>query len=374
MVMALPAVLIASLLLMVESQASDVADQGFLSKYMPSTSDASQRSMSDYDKFISPNINPEKHGNGLDASIRTYWSPATDDRPVLRPASQGQDSMAITAARGKPSISAKDFDLPKIADREEKFFLQAAQKLLANDSNNPASLFAIGIGLVSLGTMLGLSLQRWLQPATVLFSSGGLGPDMPMTNASALGDNVMEMKSQDLNVNSSAAELGTRFRSPHNANSGIVGWGQLSSQSLHAQTLCFAQTLDPATGTDFDEEDEEKNSQRRSGRLALTREMIERRFEAPAVDRPEEVRPAALEKVSTVVDKPDDMAHDKPADGTERAAPLSNAELAAWFAPPVEGTDESRAEIVGAKAHRARDEGLHSQIRNMGRTKLLTSE
>jgi hypothetical protein len=124
--MALPAVLIASLLLMVESQASDVADrstlQGFLSKYMPSTSDASQRSMSDYDKFISPNINREKHGNGLDASSRTYWSPATDDRPVLRPASQGQDSMAITAARGKPSISAKDFDLPKIADREEKFF------------------------------------------------------------------------------------------------------------------------------------------------------------------------------------------------------------------------------------------------------------
>jgi RNA polymerase sigma factor (sigma-70 family) len=102
--------------------------------------------------------------------------------------------------------------------------------------------------------------------------------------------------------------------------------------------------------------------------------MIERRFEAPAVDRPEVVRPAALEKVSTVVDKPDDMAHDKPADGTERAAPLSNAELAAWFAPLVEGTDESRAEIAGANAHRARDEGLHSQIRNMGRTKLLTSE
>ena len=53
-------VLMAALLLIAESQASDVADrsthQGFLSKYVPSGSDASQSSMSDYDSFITPNF------------------------------------------------------------------------------------------------------------------------------------------------------------------------------------------------------------------------------------------------------------------------------------------------------------------------------
>merc|ERR1719247_2237642 len=119
-----------------------------------------------------------------------------------------------------------------------------------------------------------------------------------MNSASALGDNVMEMKSQDSNVNYSAAEFETRFRSPHKANSNIVAWGQLSSQNLHPPTLCFATplALDPVTGTEFDEEDEAQQP----------REMIERRFEAQAVEKPEELRPTPLEKLSTVVDKPDE--------------------------------------------------------------------
>jgi len=160
--MAQLAVLMAGLLLVAESQASDVAGrstpQGFMSKYMSS--------------------------------------------PIVRPASQVQDSMAF-----------KDFDTPKIADREEE---QAAQKLLANHSTDPISLSIFGIGLVSFVTMLGLTLWRALQPATIPTNSGGLGLDMPM----------MEMKSQDSHVN---------------VNSGRVGWGQLSSQNLHPRTVMSAE-------------------------------------------------------------------------------------------------------------------------------------
>jgi small subunit ribosomal protein S20 len=169
-------VLVAGLLFLVKSQASDVADrstfQGFLSK-----SDAPRSSMSDYDKFINPNLNRVKHGNGV----------------------------------------TKDFNAQTIVDSEED---QAVQKLLPNDSSNPITLSAIGIGLLSLATMLGIRLRvAASQPA----SSGGLGPLMPMNTASALGDNVMEMKTQDPQVNSSR-----------------VGWGQLSSQSSHPLTLCYA--------------------------------------------------------------------------------------------------------------------------------------
>ena len=60
-------VLMAGMLFIAESQASDEADlstrQGFLSKYVP---DVSQSSMSDYDNFITPNLNRVKHGKGPD--------------------------------------------------------------------------------------------------------------------------------------------------------------------------------------------------------------------------------------------------------------------------------------------------------------------
>merc|ERR1719353_708927 len=189
--MAQLAVLVAGLLLITESKASDVADrstlQGFLSKYVPSGSDASKSSMSDYDKLITPNLNRVTHGNALGAST------------------------AMASARGEPSISIKDFHSPKIADREDK---QGA-----NDSYNPMTLSVVGIGLVSLMTMLGVRLRRGLQP------TGGLGLDMPMNMVSAPGHNVMEMKSQDSNIN---------------VNSGRVGWGQLPSNNSRPQTLCCA--------------------------------------------------------------------------------------------------------------------------------------
>ena len=72
--MAQLAVLMAGLLLIAESNASDVADrsalQGFLSKYERFGSDALKSSVRDYDKFITPSFNRVKPGNGLDASQR----------------------------------------------------------------------------------------------------------------------------------------------------------------------------------------------------------------------------------------------------------------------------------------------------------------
>merc|ERR1719247_3203895 len=107
--MAQLALLVAGLLLSTESNASDVADrstlQGFLSKYVPPGSDASKGSMSDYDKFITPNDNRVKYGNAL--GPRTVM--AVNDKPVLHPATQVQNSMAFTSTRREPSISTKDF-------------------------------------------------------------------------------------------------------------------------------------------------------------------------------------------------------------------------------------------------------------------------
>jgi len=170
--MAQLAVVMAGLLLVAETQASDIADrsipQGFLSKYMSSESSDSKSSMINYDKFITPNVNR-----------------IVDDKPVLHPATQVQDSVAFAAASGEPSIGTKDFDPPKM------------QKLLVHDT---ISLSAIGIGCLALVTMLVVRLRRGLQPATVPAS------------------NVLEMKSQDANVN-------------RKMNFDRIGWGQQSSQS-----------------------------------------------------------------------------------------------------------------------------------------------
>merc|ERR1711924_277288 len=140
-----------------------------------------QSSMRGYDKFITANLQHVKHGNGPDALAGT-----------------------------SPS------------DIEEK---QAVQKLFGDYSMSPISLSAIGIGLLSLVMMLGVRLRRELQPAAILANSAGLGPDMPLNTSSALGENAMEMKSQDAHVKCSAAR---------------VGWGQLSSQNSHSHTPCYA--------------------------------------------------------------------------------------------------------------------------------------
>jgi hypothetical protein len=78
------------------------------------------------------------------------------------------------------------------------------------------SISAIGVGLLSLVMMLGVRLWRVVQPATVLARSGRLGFDMPTNMVSAPGGNVMEMKSQDSNVNYSTRQRTTVFSlAPH---------------------------------------------------------------------------------------------------------------------------------------------------------------
>merc|ERR1719324_97473 len=147
-------VLVAGLL--VQSQASDVADRsslkGFLSQYKPSGSDAPRSSMSDYDKFITP-----KHGNGAEAlpnrNSLAEPGPNMGVSPftIVDDITKVQDPIA--AARGEPSVNTKDFNPPTTADREE---MQVVQKLYTNESSNPMTLSAIGVGLLSLGIMLGV--------------------------------------------------------------------------------------------------------------------------------------------------------------------------------------------------------------------------
>ena len=77
-------------------------------------------SLSDYDKFITPNLNRVKHGNGAEAlpTRSNLAEPGPNmgaspfmivgDKPALHPTTQLQDSMAFTAARGEPSMNTKD--------------------------------------------------------------------------------------------------------------------------------------------------------------------------------------------------------------------------------------------------------------------------
>merc|ERR1719271_400504 len=181
---------IAGLLLTVVSQASDVVDRstpkGFLSKYMSSGADFAHR-----------------------AAV-----PATrtvNEKPVLHQTAHVQDSMPLISARAGSSISTKDFDPAKIADKEKN---QVVQKLLANDSYKPITWSAIGVGLFSLVTMLGVHMRGRSQPATALASNGGLGLAIPINTASALGGNIMEMKSQGSSVNSGAEAIETIPSSP----------------------------------------------------------------------------------------------------------------------------------------------------------------
>jgi hypothetical protein len=201
-------VLMARLLLVAQSQASDMADrhalQEFLSKFMPSGSDTSESSMSDYDKLIFPNFKRMRHGSRPDAlSHQNDIGAAQDDIQHLNLHRDHGEIAGSTIVDDKPitHLTARV--------QESKEDQQAEQKLLTHGSNNQISLSAIGIGLVSLATLLGVRLRSRLQPAAVLASSGGLGSGMPMNMASRVGDNFMEMKSQDLNFNYSAATLET---------------------------------------------------------------------------------------------------------------------------------------------------------------------
>jgi cytochrome P450 len=218
-------VLIAGLLLIEGTQASgDEVDtstpRGFLSKFMSSGAAFAPRG--NQRLITAPSVG---------ASPYTI----VNDKPVLHQTAQVQDSMPFTSARAESLISTKDFDPPNIADKEEN---QVLQKLLTNDSYTPLTLSTIGVGLLSLMTMLGVHMRRRLQPATALASSVGLAPIIPINTATALGDNIMEMKSQGSSVNSGAEAIETVPSCK--VDSSRHGWGQLSSQNSRPLTVCYA--------------------------------------------------------------------------------------------------------------------------------------
>jgi len=248
------------------AQADDMADrssQGFLSKSKLFGFD-DQIPAGDYDKFITPNLKHMKYG--VHDALSYPHSPAeqghaTDDSKYLDgnwdysgigAAALGErlattlhnqptlstigtlDPIDFAPGKGEP-LNAKEFDPPEITGKEEE---KSAQTMFANDSNMPISLAAIGIGLVSLATMLGVRMRRGLQPETISASSSGLEHDMPMSAVPALGDNIMEMQSQNSSVNHSATAV--KHSNLHELSSRRHGWEQLSSQNSHQPLRRYA--------------------------------------------------------------------------------------------------------------------------------------
>jgi hypothetical protein len=114
--MVLLVALVTGMLVVAESQVSDTAH------------------LSKYDKFITPNLKMKQPSMIL------------SDKP-------------FDSARGQSLLSTKDVNSPQIVD----------------GNTTPISLYAIGAGLLSLATMLGLRIRRGLQPATALASSSAQG-------------------------------------------------------------------------------------------------------------------------------------------------------------------------------------------------------
>jgi hypothetical protein len=133
-----------------ESQVSDMVDrseqQGFLSKYMPSRSDASKASLGDYDKFVVPNFNHMKQGV-------------------------------------KPLANTKDFEPLTIIDKEEQ---KAAEKMLAHDSSRSISISAIGVMVLTLVTLFGIRVRRELDKVVIFTPAPASAP--------ASDSNALEMK------------------------------------------------------------------------------------------------------------------------------------------------------------------------------------
>jgi NAD(P)-dependent dehydrogenase (short-subunit alcohol dehydrogenase family) len=188
--------------------------QGFLSQYLPFGSDAPKMFFDHHDKFITPNLNHMKHGNGPDA---LFYS---------------------------GSFTTQDFDPSKTAAKEEEE--AAVQKLLATSNKTSIALSAIGVGLLTLVMLLGVRIRRALQPATALASSSTLGSGISINMAPGLSDNIMEMESQGSSINGAAAR---EMRHPHKETLRGVGWGQQSSQNSRPSALCYATPLGKETAS-----------------------------------------------------------------------------------------------------------------------------
>jgi drug/metabolite transporter (DMT)-like permease len=223
---------LAGLLVLVESSEKAVHSnpRGFLSQYLPSGSDATRIPFDQYDKFVVPNrphpATGESHVVKAISDMGDKSFTIVSDKP-FHATSQAQNSMGFRAAREESLLSAKDFELANRDGREEA---EDVQTLLTNSNGNtPIALSAIGVGLLSLLAMLGVRIWRGLQSSSVLASRGAFEADMVMIMAPDQGDNVTEMKSQSLDINSAAP-----LEMPHTSLETwqlAPGWGQLAPEN-----------------------------------------------------------------------------------------------------------------------------------------------
>merc|ERR1719247_514266 len=210
--------LVAVVVMFAGAQAGDMADrsllQGLRSEYMGS--DASKTFLGDYNKFMTHPFSHMKHGGAPEARSHhngpaEHGSPIYDSQGVdangqhggmgasivfdkpARPAALGQGSVAFSSVSMEPLINTKDFDLPKVVDKEEE---KAMQKLLAAARKMPAGMSAIGVSLFVLVTMLGVRMRRGQQQATAFASSGVHESGMSTTLGPALVENILEMNAQ----------------------------------------------------------------------------------------------------------------------------------------------------------------------------------
>jgi ketosteroid isomerase-like protein len=209
-------------------QASDKAagstNHGFLSKYMPSQSESSENSIGSTGKFLVHHLTHMEHGGqpealsdryGLadDASVTVGSShpdgnlegdgviakPKVDsrfrtyiDKPV-QPTAHIQDTMNLIPALEGALRTSKDFESQKITDENGE---KDVHKLFTNESNKPIGLFAISVALLSFASMVGVRMQRGMQPAIALASRGRYEIDMAVPMATVSSYNSLDPKSR----------------------------------------------------------------------------------------------------------------------------------------------------------------------------------
>jgi geranylgeranyl pyrophosphate synthase len=191
--MAQLSVLVAGMLMLATARPNDTADyskhQGFLSKYMSFGSAPSKSSFEDYSMFMSHRLNFLRDSGGSDP--RSYEDGLAEHGPAkydlnangkyggvkIPPRADAQDSFAFTSAGAMPLVNTRDFEPPKIADKEEEKALQEAlQKLLDHRSKKWREeaiqillWSSVGVGLLILGAFQGFRMWRGVQPATAIF-------------------------------------------------------------------------------------------------------------------------------------------------------------------------------------------------------------
>jgi hypothetical protein len=135
---------------------------------------------------------------------------------------QADDSQGFLSKFITPNLkhmqTGGGLDAQTVGKEEEK----VAQSMLADDSNMPSSISAVGVALVSLAAMIGLTLGALVPLPSRL---RGLESDMSVPLAS--------------NSEGSAMELETRGSA---TNSRRAGWGHMSSQNSRPLTLAYVQS------------------------------------------------------------------------------------------------------------------------------------